>query len=356
MFKDICGGGKGSSSSGSTYDPQISAAAASSAATAARAEQFSESYFTNTISPLLKQQADASAAAQQKLGALYDVNTSQMQLALNRYKQYGIPAENRYYDMVSQYSEPQEFERQAELAKGDFATAQQAQQGQMDRRMAAMGIDPTSPAAIAAASDRAVMGAAAQANAMNRARNAARTLGMQLTSDAANFGRGGQSGILQFGAGAASNAAGAFGVANQALATGAQAGQGVMQGYQTALSGYGNIMDNYARLGSSDIAAQAQINSQPSGIGQFLGTAAGIGASFIPGFGMSDARAKEDVRVIGVLPSGVEVVRFRYKPEFEPDKPGDYIGVIAQQVAPIIPEAVSADEDGLLYVDNSKVY
>ncbi len=351
MYKDICGGGKGG---GSEYDPQIGKAAQQSAAVAARAQAFSEKYYNDVITPLLKQQSAASLKSQEQLGNLYDINTEQLKLANERYKQFGIPAEERYYNMVGRFSEPEEVERQAEFAKGDFATAQQGQNAQAARRMAALGIDPTSPAAIAAMSDQAVMGAAAEASAMNRARNAARTLGMQLTSDAANFGRGGQSGILQFGAGAQGNATGAFGIANQALGTGMQAGNMVNQGYQTALSGYNNIMDNYTRLGTADIQAQAQAGG---GFGQILGMGiGGLASTALPTGWLSDERAKEDIRVVGTLPSGVEIVRFRYKPEFEEWGSGEQVGVVAQQVASIIPSAVRTGSGGYLTVDYSRVY
>jgi hypothetical protein len=351
MYKDICGGGKGG---GSAYDPQIAKASASAAETASKAEQFSEDYYTNVITPLLQQQSAASADSQAKLGKLYDINADQMQVANDRYQQYGIPAENRYYDMVSRYSEPEEMQRQAEAAKGDFATAQQSEQGALNRQMSALGVDPTSPAAISAASDRAVMGAAMQANAMNRARNAARTLGMQLTSDAANFGRGGQSGILQFGAGAQGNATGAFGIANAALGTGMQAGSGVTQGYQTALSGYNGIMDSYSRLGAADIQAQAQ----QGGVGSVLGQLGGIALSTgLKAGWMSDIRAKENIAHVDTLPSGVKVYSFTYKPEFaERWGRGPQVGVIAQEVARVIPEAVAIDDDGYMTVDYGKVH
>lgn len=273
MFRSIVGGKGG----GSAYDPQIGAATQQAAATAAKAENFSEDYYNNVITPLLQQQETASEKAQGQLGNLYDLNAQQTQLAMDRYKQNGIPAEDRYYQMVGQYSEPAEFERQAEAAKGDLATAEQAQQQSMMRNMSGLGIDPTSPAAQAAMADMAVQNTAAQAGAMNRARNAARTLGMQLTSDAANFGRGGTSQALAFGQNAGSNATGAFGVANGALQTGMQAGNGVMQGYQTALQGYNNNADVYGKLGAADIQASAA----SGGLGGFLG---GIGGALTSHF------------------------------------------------------------------------
>lgn len=351
MFRDICGGSKGATTS--TYDPNISAAASRSAEIADRAEQFSETFYKNVVTPLLEQQSKSSLESQGKLGKLYDLNAEQMQLAGDRYKQYGIPAEENYYKMAQQYSEPQEMERQAEAAKGDFQTAAASQQQQLMRQYASLGIDPTSGAAQSVMGNNAIMGAAMQAAAMNRARNGARQLGMQLTADAANFGRGGQSGILQFGAGAQGNATGAFGMANAALGTGMQAGNGVLQGYKVAADSYGNTMDAYSRMGSAQIQANAQANSAGmAGLGQL----AGMGMQFIPGFGLSDIRTKQDLQPIGSLPSGATLYRFQYKPEFR-DRwgHGTQVGVVAQEIMARQPDAVSVGADGYYVVDYRKV-
>lgn len=337
MYRTVVGGKGG----GSSYDPQIGASAQQAAATAAKAENFSETYYNNVITPLLQQQGKASMESQGKLNTLYDLNADQMGLAMDRYKQNGIPAEDRYYQMVGQYSEPAEFERQAQAARGDVATAQQGQQQAMMRNFSGLGIDPTSPAAQAAMADMAVQSTATQAGAMNRARNAARTLGMQLTSDAANFGRGGTSQALAFGNSASGNATGAFGVANQALGTGMQAGNGVMQGYQTAMQGYNNNTDAYAKLGAADIQASSQ-----GGFGQLLGMLGSAAINKIP----SDRRLKKDVKIVGKLPSGLHVYEFNYVWGGERQR-----GVMAQEVMHVIPEAVSVDPSGYMVVDYGMV-
>jgi hypothetical protein len=267
----VCGGGKSTSN---PYDPQIGAAAGASAATAARAQQFSEDYYRDTIAPLLERTVASSEQQTAHLNELYDVNVGNLRQANERYTQYGIPAENRYYDMVDNYSTEDEYQRQAMTAKGDVAAAQQGQRGQMMRQYAALGIDPTSPAAVAAMRAGAVGDAAVEAGAMNRARNAARNLGMQLKSDAANFGRGGQSGILQFGAGAQGNATGAFGIAQGALGSAVQAGGAQQAGYQTALQGYGQNLGAYtsARQHRHERGAQQQ-SAMWSGLGAMAGMA-----------------------------------------------------------------------------------
>lgn len=78
-----------------------------------------------------------------------------------------------------------------------------------------------------------------------------------------------------------------------------------------------------------------------------LASAAGIAAYFA----FSDARLKTDVREVGILSSGVRVVHYRYR-----GRPRLYTGVIAQEVARVIPEAVVLHPSGYLMVDYSKVH
>ena len=343
MFRTICGGGKGG---GSAYDPQIGLASQMTASTAARAQEFSEKYYNDVITPLLQQQSKAAMESQGKLNTIYDLNADQMRTARDRYEKYGIPAEEKYYNMVQEYSAPEYAERAATEAKGDLGVAMGNQRATMSRQMASLGIDPTSPAAISAAGDMTVLNAAAEAGAMNRARNAARDMGMKLTSDAANFGRGGQSGILQFGNAASGNATGAFGIANAALGTGMQAGNSVQQGYQTAMSGYNNIMDNYTKLGTADIQAQAA-----SGLGAGVGSLAGglLGGASKPWI-FSDRRLKVNVEIVGQLPSGLNVYEFNYVWGGERQR-----GVMAQEVLHVQPEAVAVGGGGYLTVDYGMV-
>lgn len=342
MSKTICGGGK---SVQNQYDPQIGQSAAQMAQTSKEALDWSKQYYADVITPMMQQQNEASLKAQGQMGNLYDLQAQQMQLASDRYKEYGIPAENKYYQMAQQYSEPAEYERQAALAKGDMQTAQQGQQAQAIRQMGAMGINPASPAFASAMADASVRNAAAEASAMNRARQGAKQLGMALTSDAANFASGkGASNIAMFGQGAQGASSGAFGVANQNLATGMQAGSGVQQGYGQALQGYGNIMGNYTSLGNT--AMQASAAQQAAGMSA-LGSIAGVGTAFAL---KSDMRLKENIEPVGKLPSGIGVYKFDYI-----DGAKDQIGVMAQEVLPIIPEAVLVGDDGYYMVDYGKL-
>ena len=88
-------------------------------------------------------------------------------------------------------------------------------------------------------------------------------------------------------------------------------------------------------------AAINSTNVDNANMNSMLGSAA---------FMFSDERLKEDIETVGLLPSGIRVVYYRYR-----GLPGRYIGVIAQEVQKIIPSAVICDPSGYLKVNYSKV-
>ena len=64
----------------------------------------------------------------------------------------------------------------------------------------------------------------------------------------------------------------------------------------------------------------------------------------------SDIRVKDDIALLGYLPNGLGYYRFSYNG-------GDraYVGVMAQEVQPLMPEAVQRDRDGVLRVRYDKL-
>jgi hypothetical protein len=69
-----------------------------------------------------------------------------------------------------------------------------------------------------------------------------------------------------------------------------------------------------------------------------------------PSLMASDGRLKEAVVPLKQLANGVELYRFRYKGDSEV-----YVGVIAQQVARFMPNAVVRGDDGYLRVDYDRL-
>ena len=94
-------------------------------------------------------------------------------------------------------------------------------------------------------------------------------------------------------------------------------------------------------------AAQANLNSGLMGLGGTLGAAALMAPA-------SDIRMKENIEHIGWLPNGLPVYTYEYKPEFRDDPfagHGKHIGVMAQEVEQVMPEAVVTREDGYKMVN-----
>jgi hypothetical protein len=76
-----------------------------------------------------------------------------------------------------------------------------------------------------------------------------------------------------------------------------------------------------------------------------------FGGGFHSGGHRSDIRLKEDIVQIGHLDNGLGVYRFRYKGSDHTA----YVGVMAQEVQKVLPNAVSRDRDGYLRVDYDQV-
>jgi hypothetical protein len=67
-------------------------------------------------------------------------------------------------------------------------------------------------------------------------------------------------------------------------------------------------------------------------------------------FAVSDARLKRDIVEVDHLDNGVGLYRYRY---IWSDQ--DYVGVMAQEIAEIVPEAVVCGADGYLRVDYARL-
>ena len=110
-------------------------------------------------------------------------------------------------------------------------------------------------------------------------------------------------------------------------------GYDVMQQKYKLLNGAYNDMYQLQRQYDSDQAARLQDTIQ---------TAGKIGAAFAA----SDIRFKENLKQVGKLNNGLDIYLFNYKNDKTPR-----LGLIAQQVRKIRPEAVTEDKSGFLYVN-----
>lgn len=114
-------------------------------------------------------------------------------------------------------------------------------------------------------------------------------------------------------------------------------------------SSYDVAMDKYAaqnNLASQQYAAKQQAaNNRTALTGSLIqGVTTGAGAA-LGGWLGSDERLKENIKPVGKLDNGLTVYCYNYKGDDVPQ-----IGLIAQEVREVIPEAVAERDDGYLAV------
>lgn len=115
----------------------------------------------------------------------------------------------------------------------------------------------------------------------------------------------------------------------------------LLQGSQAGLNagqGFGNTV-----LGANQYTRQGGFN-------QFLQSAGQVAQGIGTGVAASDPRLKEDVELIDLKPDGLGVYRYRYEGEEDVR-----VGVMADEVAVLRPEALGPVIAGFLTVDYSKL-
>ena len=340
-----CGGGKNAPTN--PYDPQIGQAASQEAATAQQAENFTEGFYNNQLSPLLGQMTAASKQAQGEQQQLFNTNMAQTNQAVGLYNSLGVPAIQNYYNQAAQFSTPAYQQQQAQLALGDMKTSEASQAQQTRMQMASMGLNAASPMAMMMQHQNAVANASNEAAAMNRARQTAQQMGLNVAANTANFANTGAAGILNFGGAAGGNAMSGFGLASGALGSAGGAQQGMLQGYGLAGNMYGANLNAYTSLGNTGMQIEGQ---EQSALGQGIGSLLGIGAMGAMHMLPSDRRLKTDIRHVGYTRTGLRLYSFNYVwggPR--------QTGVMADEVERVIPEAVRENFAGYKMVDYGMV-
>ena len=95
---------------------------------------------------------------------------------------------------------------------------------------------------------------------------------------------------------------------------------------------------------SSDLA---NVNSQNAASGNFMNGLMGLGSAAIY---RSDERLKENIKKIGSLENGLNLYSYNYKDGYDLPE-GKQVGVMAQEVEKVIPEAVITENDGFKSVN-----
>lgn len=120
--------------------------------------------------------------------------------------------------------------------------------------------------------------------------------------------------------------------------------------YLEKLLGLGNL--GLGAAGAIGGAGQTSKSKSKPGIGGFLGSVAG-------GMAASDRRLKKDIKFIRTLPSGLNLYSYNYvdvdSPKIKKYMTRNHIGVMADEVKSLMPEALGPVIDGYMTVDYSKI-
>ena len=224
-------------------------------------------------------------------------------------------------------------------AAADTQSALANQQGQQDRQMARMGINPNSGKFAAMRNAQSIEAAKAVAGSANDAAAKAKDKSYAKIGDAYNTYSGlGSQAVGLYGAG---NSAGNSAVNNQ-TGIGAQYMQGMGQSANTLQSGLSMGLNGLIAATNGEQAGYANMGNL-NGLGQMVSTGLGAYAAY-----KSDRRLKQNVERVGRDErTGLALYEFEYIN-------GDgrrFRGVMADEVESRFPDAVSYDDLGFASVD-----
>lgn len=351
-------GGKGGGSA-PTPDPNIGIAQKQLADLAQ--EQWS-SFKTDIYPELLRQSKVAEQRANEQFAMTKEVtgfNLDQAKKAYARYEEGAVPAMETIRQDALKYNEPGYQEQLAGQALGDVKASFENQRQQQAMRNRAYGINPTAGASTAPAMGAAEALAGAQASTQTR--QAAKDIGLAKMGNVYNMYAG-----LPAQANASTGIA--LGASNQGIAGGKTAfdtttstGASLNAGASTSMQGWNQVGSLGVGKYNADVSAynaeQQASGAFASGLGSALGSGAALykmGAFAAPA--ASDIRIKQNVRRLGTLDNGIPFYAFEYKPEYQDTwGRGVQLGVMAHEVEPLIPDAVSLHADGYKLVDYAKV-
>lgn len=227
---------------------------------------------------------------------------------------------------------------------------------QQTRALARMGLNPARFQA--AAADIAQRQALTNVNAQNGARTDTANRQIGLRTGVANFGRNMPNTVGQAVAGSTNAGSAAVGNQNTGFQSGlpyAQFQAGGYAGQQNAAAlrqqgalGLGGLMNQGYSI------ASANANQGGDFLGGALGLAGSLGSAAI--FTGSDSSIKENIKLVGEHRPGINLYNFEYRPEYK-DKwgHGGFIGVMADEVEKVMPEAVEMHPDGYRVVNYSMI-
>lgn len=233
-------------------------------------------------------------------------------------------------------------EQEATRASADAARAAANAEQQNIRAMLAMGVNPNSGRFQALQVGKELANAAARAGAQTQARTQGVALDYAKRMDVTGLGRGlpgASQGAYNVALNAGNSYAGNQGQSAAQYMSGLNAGVGtIMQGQGMNMQGLGNILNAQTSIYQSQLANQG--DGGWGAVGGILGGAASLATAF------SDRQLKEGIVKVDDDPRGFGIYEFSYI--------GDdrrYRGVMADEVAKAVPDAVVETDGGYMLVD-----
>ena len=350
-------GGKGGTTNVPAPDPRIAEAQMKMADLAEK--QFEQ--FENDVWPQMLEQWNAQTEiAEREQAKQFEIADDQKERADDYYQRMEetfYPLQDQMVDQATEFNSEGYHQQMAARAIGDTEAQNEIARRNSAMQMAKFGVDPTSGAAVGTNQAMNVMGAANKAAAGNRAYMAAKELGWNLGMQASGLGAGLPGASAQSAGLALAGGGQGMATGQVSMGMGGQMGNSLSQGYGGAMAGWNNVGNLGVNKYNADVnawsAQQAAEAQNAAGWGTAIGT---LGSAAISRDWGSDVRIKENIVPIGMLPSGARVYEFNYRPEHaHRGPPGRQVGVMAQDLLSINPDAVSLDEDGYYRVDYSKV-
>lgn len=271
---------KKGSSSAPAPDPAIGQAALKQAQLGSDWLEFAKDQFAVSNERQKTTDALSNQVAQQQLASSQQASqwaTEDRNRWTNTYK----PVEDAYINEASNYGSQENQDKQASEAKATVLSNVSAQNQANNRAMASMGVNPNSGRFQATNNSSAINTALSAANAENTTRQNVRDKGLAMKADVANVGKGLASQAASnsaLGVSAGSSSLGSNLASNSSWNTGNQI---MAQGYQGAMSGYGNqaniLNSQYGNQLSAWNAQQQANSSSMGGLMSGLGSMAGMG-------------------------------------------------------------------------------
>lgn len=291
-----------------------------------------------------QQYRDVSPFLKDIAGAQMDAQNEQMRQAREAFdfqQSTFRPLERQLVADAANYDSAGERERLAAQAAADAGLAFNTTRQASERAAASMGVNPNSGRFAGISSAAGLTQAANRAAAMTNARTQADQIGHARKLDAAGLGRN----LAGASAAAYSGAARSGAIAGDARQSAGQnfaqnfsmGAQTIGSGQQMQLQGLGDVLNAQTTFAINDN------NSFLGDLGGLAGGAAGIMKAW-----PSDRRLKENIREVGVdQRTALSLYEFNYIS----DPARKFIGVMADEVELVYPEAVAYGPNGYQMVD-----